>query len=310
VRVDGFSCGEPCIKEAPLELFINQVFSGLVRSALYFLVTSGLTLLFGVVGTLNMAHFSLYMIASYLTWTFHTMLRGFEFSFWLAFVLAAFVMCILGWIIERLVMRHIYGRELGEQLLITFAMVYILDDLTKIVWGSNPLFVARPEILTRIISWGGVSLPASDIFVLLLGVISGLGTWYLLARTRTGRILRASYSHKEMLPALGIPIHRIYMGIFVLSVLLASIAGSAWTLMGMVDLGQAHTLLIEAFCVMVIGGMGSFAGTAVSAVICGLTYSFAILYVPKIATLLIFVLAGIVLIFRPWGLMGTAGRLH
>ncbi len=293
-----------------MDLFINQVFSGLVRSALYFLVTSGLTLLFGVVGTLNMAHFSLYMIASYLTWTFHTMLRGFEYSFWSAFILASAGMCILGWIIERLVMRHIYERELGEQLLITFAMVYILDDVTKIIWGSNPLFVPRPAILTGVISCGGISLPTSDIFVLLLGLVSGLGTWYLLARTRTGRILRAAYSHKEMLPALGIPIHRIYTGIFVLSVLLASIAGSAWTLMGMVDLGQAHTLLIEAFCVMVIGGMGSFVGTAVSAVICGLTYSFAILYVPKLATLLIFVLTGIILVFRPWGLMGTTGRLH
>jgi branched-chain amino acid transport system permease protein len=298
------------LKEAAVDLFINQIFSGLVRSALYFLVTSGLTLLFGVVGTLNMAHFSLYMIASYLTWTFHSMLRSSEFAFWSAFILAAVVMCVLGWIIERLIMRHIYGRELGEQLLITFAMVYILDDLTKIVWGSNPLFVARPAILTGIVTCGGISLPASDIFVLLLGFVSGLGTWYLLAKTRTGRILRAAYSHKEMLPALGIPIHRIYAGIFVLSVLLASIAGSAWTLMGMVDLGQAHTLLIEAFCVMVIGGMGSFAGTALSAVICGLTYSFAILYVPKIATLLIFMLTGIVLAFRPWGLMGTKGRLH
>jgi branched-chain amino acid transport system permease protein len=213
-------------------------------------------------------------------------------------------------VIEKLVMRHLYDRQLGEQLLITFAMVYILDDLTKIVWGSTPLFVSRPEILTRIVTFGNMSFPGSDIFVLFLGVVSGVGTWYLLARTSIGRILRAAYSYKEMLPALGIPIHRTYMGIFVLSVVLASIAGSAWTMMGMVDLGQAHSLLIESFCVMVIGGMGSFAGTALSAAICGLAYSFAILYVPKIATLLIFVLAGIILIVRPWGLMGQAGRLH
>jgi branched-chain amino acid transport system permease protein len=293
-----------------VELFINQVFSGLVRASLYFLVTSGLTLLFGVVGTLNMAHFSLYMIASYFTWTFHNYLVDYSFSFWAAFVCAAAAMAVLGLIIERLVMRYLYERELGEQLLITFAMVYILDDLTKVVWGSSPLFVPRPDILTHIITFGNVNLPASDIFILLLGLTSGAATWYLLARTSTGRILRAAYSYKEMLPALGIPIHRTYMGIFVLSVVLASIAGSAWTMMGMVDLGQAHSLLIESFCVMVIGGMGSFAGTAVSAVICGLAYSFAILYVPKVATLLIFALAGLILIVRPWGLMGQAGRLH
>jgi len=293
-----------------VDLFINQIFSGLVRAALYFLVTSGLTLLFGVVGTLNMAHFSLYMIASYMTWTFHNFLLNYEFSFWAAVVGAGLAMAVLGLVIERLIIKHLYERELGEQLLITFAMVYILDDLTKLIWGSSPLFVSRPEILTRIISFGNINLPASDVFVLLLGLVSGFCTWYLLAHTRIGTILRAAYSFKEMLPALGIPIHRTYAGMFVLSVVLASIAGSAWTMMGMVDLGQAHSLLIESFCVMVIGGMGSFAGTAISAVICGLTYSFAILYVPKIATLLIFVLAGIVLIFRPWGLMGQVGRLH
>ena len=132
----------------------------------------------------------------------------------------------------------------------------------------------------------------------------------MLARTRVGRILRAAYSYKEMLPVLGIPIQKIYLAMFVLSVLLAGIAGSAWTLIGMVSLGQGHILLIECFCVMVIGGMGSFAGTAVSSLICGLTYSFAILFVPKLATLLIFLLAGIILTVRPWGLMGTKGRLH
>ncbi len=293
-----------------MDLFINQVFSGLVRASLYFLVTSGLTLLFGVVGTLNMAHFSLYMIASYLTWTFHQVLVDYSFSFWAAFVCAGLAMAVLGLIIERLVMRHLYDRELGEQLLITFAMVYILDDLTKLVWGSNPLFVPRPEILTNIVSFGNINLPAADIFVLLVGLLSGAATWYLLSQTSTGRILRAAYSHKEMLPALGIPIHRTYMGIFVFSCVLAGVAGSAWTMVGVVDLGQAHSLLIESFCVMVIGGMGSFAGTALSAVICGLTYSFAILYVPKLATLLIFVLTGLILVVRPWGLMGQAGRLH
>lgn len=293
-----------------MDLLINQVFSGLVRAALYFLVTSGLTLLFGVVGTLNMAHFSLYMIASYLTWTFHHLLVGYQFAYWAAFVLAALSMAVLGFVIERVVMRYLYDRELGEQLLITFSMVYILDDVTKLIWGSRPLFVPRPEILTNVLTFGNINLPAADVFVLLVGVCSGIAVWYLLARTRIGMILRAAYSHKEMLPVLGIPIHRTYTGMVILSAVLASIAGSAWTMMGMVDLGQAHSLLIESFCVMVIGGMGSFGGTAVAALICGLAYSFGILYVPKLATLLIFMLAGIVLIVRPWGLMGQVGRLH
>jgi branched-chain amino acid transport system permease protein len=293
-----------------MELIVNQLFSGLVRSALYFLVTSGLTLLFGVVGTLNMSHFSLYMFASYVTWTFGTLLKAHQFSFWLASLFCLLTMTVFAIIIELLVMRRIYKRQLGDQLLLTFAMVFILDDVAKMIWGSSPLFLTRPAILTSIATFGKVNLPASGIFLVVLGLVSGLITWVILAKTRLGRISRAAYSHKEMLPALGIPIHRVYLFMFVLSVLLASLAGVAWTVLGMVDLGQAHSLLIECFCVMVIGGMGSFAGTALSSLICGLSYSFAILIVPKLATAFIFFLAGIVLLIRPWGLMGKVGRLH
>jgi branched-chain amino acid transport system permease protein len=293
-----------------MDLIVNQLFSGLVRSALYFLVTSGLTLLFGVVGTLNMSHFSLYMVASYVTWTFGNLLREHEFSFWLAFLLSALSMCGLALIIEFLLMRRIYERQLGEQLLITFALVFMLDDLTRMVWGTSPLYLSRPPILSGIAGWGTVNLPASGIFVVILAIVTGVSTWIVLARTRLGRISRAAYSHKMMLPALGIPIHRVYVFMFVLSVLLATFAGVAWTVLGMIDLGQAHSLLIECFCVMVIGGMGSFVGTALSSLICGLSYSFAIMIVPKLATAFIFLLAGVILLVRPWGLMGKVGRLH
>ena len=293
-----------------MDLIISQIFSGLVRSAVYFMVTSGVTLLFGVVGTLNMAHFSMYMVASYITWTFSRLLQGHGYAFWAAFLLAALTMCVFAWIIERLVIRHIYRRVLTEQLLITFAIVYILDDLTKLSWGSTALLVPKPDILTKVLRFGDISLPIASAFVIGLGIITGLATWYMLVKTRVGRILRAAYSFKEMISALGIPINRIYMLVFVMSVLLATIAGAAWSLIGVVDLGQANSVLIEAFCVMVIGGMGSFAGTALSALIVGLAHSFTILFFPKLATPFIFVLAGIVLIIRPWGLMGTPGRLH
>jgi len=289
---------------------INQVFSGLVYSAIYFLVTSGLTLLFGVVGVLNMAHFSLYMIASYVTWSFVQLLPSSEYSFWVAFAFSGVVMSALAWAIERVVMKYIYHRTMPEQLLITFAMVYIFDDLTKMIWSATPLFVNMPKVLMKTLNIGPVSFPVSSVFVVLLGLTTGIGVWLLLSKTRLGKILRAAYSHKEMIVALGTPIHRVYMIMFVLSVFLASIAGSAWTIMGTVELGQGHGILIESFCVMVIGGLGSFTGTAAAATLCGMIYSFAILFIPRMATLLIFVIAGIVLIVRPWGLMGTVGRLH
>jgi branched-chain amino acid transport system permease protein len=293
-----------------IELIINQLFSGLVRSALYFLVTSGLSLLFGVVGVLNMSHFSFYMLASYITWTFSRVLLGYNFSFVIALVLAALSMCAFAWIIERLFFRYLYKRLMPEQLLITFSIIYIVDDLSKVLWGATPLYISKPLFLTQALTVGGISFPMAGIFVLVLGIVIGLGTWLLLTRTRLGRILRAAYSYKEMISCLGIPIKRIYLAMFVLSVLLVSVAGSAWTLVGMVDLGQGHAILIECFCVMVIGGMGSFAGTAIASLLVGLTYSFAILFVPKMATLLIFCLAGVILTFKPWGLMGTVGRMH
>ncbi len=293
------------------EFILNQLFSGLVRGVVYFLVTCGLTLLFGVVGTLNMAHFSLYMIASYMVWTFSSVLQGYAFSYWVAFFLAALFMCVLAWVIELLVIKHLYHRVLTEQLLVTFAMIYMLDDLIRITWGTIPRFVSKPAFLADIVNLGsGINFPASGIFILSVGLATGLGIWLMLVRTRTGRILRAAFSFKDMISCLGVPIQKIYQGMFILSVFLACIAGSAWSLIGVVDLSQGSSLLIEAFCVMVIGGMGSFAGTALSSLICGLTYSFAIVFVPRLATLMIFIFAGIILSIRPWGLMGTKGRLH
>jgi branched-chain amino acid transport system permease protein len=293
-----------------LNLVGNQVFSGLVRGALYFLVTSGLSLLFGVVGVLNMAHFSLYMIASYVTWSFSNLLQDYAFSFWAASILSALVMCGFAWIIERLIIKHVYERALPDQLFITFAMVYVFEDLTKIFWGSLPLVVKKPDILAKSLDLGGHSFPMTNVFVVVLGIAIGLGLWVLLAKTRIGRILRAAYSHKEMITALGVPIHRVYAIMFILSVLLVSIAGSAWTMMGIVEQGQGHSILIESFCVMVIGGMGSLVGTALSSVLCGMTYALAILFIPKMAPPLIFFLAGVILLIRPWGLMGKVGRPH
>jgi branched-chain amino acid transport system permease protein len=294
-----------------IELIVNQMFSGVVRGVIYFLVACGISLLFGVVGTLNMAHFSLYMIASYMVWTFVGFLQGVPFSFLASFFLAALAMCALAWVIEFLVMRRIYSRVLTEQLIITFSLVYMLNDLTKMIWGAVPRLVTRPAILNNIVSLGGgIDFPSSGVALLSIGLAVGLIIWYMLAKTRTGRILRAAYSHKEMISCLGIPIQSIYKGMFILSVLLGCIAGASWTLVGVVELGQGNSLLIEAFCVMVIGGMGSFAGTALSSLICGLTYSFGILLLPKMATLMIFMFTGVVLSIRPWGLMGVKGRLH
>jgi branched-subunit amino acid ABC-type transport system permease component len=293
-----------------LELILQQLLSGLVRGSLLFIVTSGLTLIFGVVGVMNMAHFSFYMVAAYLTWTFWRIFLPSPSSFWISMIATSVVMILIGLVIERLLFRRMYNRILSEQLLASFALIYIFSDLVKILWGLEFRYVTRPVILTRSISILGNPFPNYNSFVLVLGVFIACGIWFLLYRTKFGRIVRACHSYREMVGALGIPVPLLYTIVFALSVLLAGLGGIAWTMMGMINLGLDHSLLIEAFCVMVIGGMGSFLGTAVGSLICGVVYALSILIEPRIATLLIFIITGIVLTLRPWGLFGAKGRLH
>lgn len=293
-----------------MELMFNQFLSGLIRAALLFLVTSGLTLVFGVMGTMNMAHFSFYMIAAYMSYTFWRILTPNPYSFWITLIFTATAMIIIGLVFERLIMRRIYNRILPEQLLATFALTYVFSDITKVLWGLEFLQVPKSGILNGSVLIFGSSMPNSNIFILALGITIALGIWFILSKTKFGRIVRACYSHKEMVGALGIPVGRVYAAVFCLSALLVSLAGTAWTTIGSINLGLDQSLLIEAFCVMVIGGMGSFLGTTIGCLIAGMIYSYSILIVPRLATLLIFVITGIILTVRPWGLFGTKGRFH
>jgi branched-chain amino acid transport system permease protein len=293
-----------------MELIFNQLLSALARGALLFIVTSGLTFIFGVIGVMNLAHFSFYMIAAYLTWTFWRVFTPYAFSFWASMILTSITMIVIGVIIERILMRRLYARILSEQILATYALFYIFTDITKFFWGPTFLSITRPAILSRPVSIIGNPFPSYHIFVISLGIVIAFGIWFLLYKTKFGRIVRACHSHREMVNALGIPVPFIYTVVFAISALLAGLGGIAWTMVGMINLGLDQSLLIEAFCVMVIGGLGSFLGTAVGSLICGVVYALSILVEPRIATLLIFIITGIILVVRPWGLFGIKGRLH
>lgn len=230
-----------------MELMFNQFLSGLIRAALLFLVTSGLTLVFGVMGTMNMAHFSFYMIAAYMSYTFWRILTPNPYSFWITLIFTATAMIIIGLVFERLIMRRIYNRILPEQLLATFALTYVFSDITKVLWGLEFLQVPKSGILNGSILIFGSSMPNSNIFILALGITIALGIWFILSKTKFGRIVRACYSHKEMVGALGIPVGRVYAAVFCLSVLLVSLAGTAWTTIGSINLGLDQSLMIEAF---------------------------------------------------------------
>jgi branched-chain amino acid transport system permease protein len=294
-----------------METILGQLLSGLSRAMILFLGTSGLTLLFGVMGVLNMGHFVFYMFGAYFCYTFWSILVSTTgLAYWAAIVLAILSVGALGLIIEFILMRHLYNRILPEVLLATFALIYIAHDVVKMTWGVKYYQVVRPKILEGIAFTAGQPYPNYYLFITIVGFVTAGAIWFMLKKTKFGRIVRACHSYREMVGALGIPVPWVYTAVFVLSAMLASLAGGVWTSIGTASLGMDQAIIMQCFCVMVIGGMGSFLGTLVGALIVGEVYSLTILVMPRLALLLLYLVTGIVLAIRPWGLFGTKGRLH
>jgi len=287
---------------------IGQILSGVSRGMMLFLISSGLTLIFSVMNILNFAHASFWLLGAYFTWTFWKILYSPIFGLWASIPLAALTIGAIGWIIEVILIRRIYDRTLTEQLLLTYALVLIIGDLIKLTWGVADRIVPKPKMLSGLVNVFGSPFPVYYILVISLAGFVALGLWWLLYKTRFGRRVKASVFSREMVGALGIPIHRIYTGVFVLSLIIAGLAGGVQAPISSVTLGMDMSIIVECFCVMVIGGFGSLIGALVGSLIVSLVYAFAIMVVPKMALVLIFIVTAIVLIIRPWGIFGTAMR--
>jgi branched-subunit amino acid ABC-type transport system permease component len=239
---------------------------------------------------------------------FEFMSGRFGASPWLllpAIVGATAAMTAAGYALERFLIRRTYDRELPEQLLLTFALVLIIGDLIKLVWGVE----------NRRISLGIEPIEMFDTFVnpyhfviIATGVAVAAGLWFFLHRTRFGKIVRAAVYSRSMVSALGIPIPAIYGGVFALGVGLAAFAGGVFLPLLPMSLGVDHDIIVQCFAVVVIGGFGSMLGTFVAAVIVGVVYSFSILFWPDGALAMVFLIVIMVLIWRPWGLFGTELR--
>jgi len=289
-------------------LVFAQFLSGLSRGMMLFLIASGLSLIFGVMNILNFAHATLWLIGAYFCYTFWFLMQSFSFGMWVSIPLAALALAAIGCLIEMVLIRRVYNRELPEQLLLTYALVLILGDLIKIVWGVEDKLIERPAMVEGPVFIFGVPFDSYFIFVILVGVAVAVGLWWFLQKTRYGHIIRAAVYSREMVSALGIPIPRIYTGVFALGIFIAGLAGADQAPVGSITLGMDMAVVIQAFCVVVIGGFGSLLGTFVAAVIVGEVYAFSILFWPQGALVLIFVVTALVLIVRPWGLFGTPTR--
>ena len=273
-----------------------------------FLIASGLSLVFGVMRVLNFAHGSFYMLGAYLAWQVVQWLAPMLNSFWPAVLAAALGVAVLGGVVERLLLRHLYGREELYQLLFTYALVLILGDVAKATWGTRQLSVSRPPLLAGGFDLFGTTLPAYNLFIMLLGPLIALAVWGMLTRSTAGRMIRAAALDREMLGAMGADVGAIYTSMFVVSSFLAGLAGALVTPIQSIVPGMDVEIIVEAFIVVVIGGLGSFWGTFWGSVIYGQVLSFGILVFPSFSIFSVFALMAVILIVRPWGLFGRPIR--
>lgn len=282
-------------------LLLGQLRSGLTTAMFLFLIASGLSLIFGVLKIINFAHGSLYMVGAYTAWhVVHHLVGNGLLGFGFAVLVAASIVGIIGGLIERLLLRHMYRREELYQLLFTYALVLVISDVCKYIWGTQPVSVRRPDLLDGYMTFLNVRLPYYDTLIIVVGLLIAGAFWVLLNRTSFGRIIRAAALDREMLGALGTNVSWLYTGMFVLASFLAGLAGALVTPIKGVVPGLDVEIIIEVFIVVVIGGLGSVWGTLFGALAYGITLAFGILIQPRFSIVAAFILMAVVLVIRPW----------
>jgi len=284
---------------------VTQASTGLIVGALLFLVAAGLTLIFGVLGVINFAHGSFYMLGAYFALSAYR-LSG---SFALSVVIAGLGVGLFGLLLERLFMRRVYNADVLMQLLVCYAFILILDDVVKIVWGPNFQSMGMPEAFQAppLLIGGGV-VPIFYLYLMAAAGLIALLLWVILSKTRMGKIVRAAAHNPSMTSALGLNTSLIYAGVFAFGGMLAGLAGGLAAPVRSMSPGMGFSILIESFIVTVIGGMGSVSGALVGALLIGLIRSFGSIGFPLFVEGTMFFAMAVILIVKPSGLLGKAAR--
>ncbi len=279
-----------------------QALHGLVYGMLLFLVASGLTLIFGMMGVLNFAHGALYMLGAYFSYTV-LQLTG---QFWLCLLVAPLVVGLAGMIIERFFLRrvHVFGH--AHELLLTFGMAYIIEELVKIFWGNEPLRVVLPPLLAGSVPLLGIEYPVYRLFILGVSLLVFVLMFLVLYKTRAGIIVRAAVANTRMVNALGFNVPLVFLLLFGMGAWLAGLAGVIGGPYLITNPGMASTIIIDLFVVVVVGGLGSIQGALIASLLIGQLQSIGIMILPQFAMFFEFLLMALVLIFRPQGLMGES----
>ena len=281
--------------------FVAQFLTGLASASSLFLVAAGLSIIFGVTRVVNFAHGSLYMIGAFIAYSVAS-----RFGFWIAVPVAALGAGTLGWVMERTVLRHLYKAPELFQLVATFGLVLIIQDAALWLWGPTDLLGPRAPGLTGAVQILGEPIPTFDLFLIAVGLAVLGGVWWMFARTRFGVLVRAATEDREMLQALGVRPDRLFQATFFIGAALAGLGGALEVPRQTVTLSMDLTIIAEAFVVVVIGGMGSVLGAFLAAVLIAELNAFGILIFPEITLVIAFVVMAVVLIVRPYGLLGKA----
>ena len=281
---------------------ISQTAGGLKIGMLLFLVASGLTLVFGVLGVINFAHGALYMLGAYFSWQ----VMSITGHFGLAVITGAVGVGIFGLIFERLLINKVYNSDLLVQILLCYSVILILDDLVMIIWGDEFLSgIGVPEVfqVPPLFIFDAI-IPPFHIAIIVISIIVALLLWIIMTKTKFGKLVRATAVNPRMLEALGINTNVIKAGVFMLGSFLAGLGGALAASLGSVVSGMGNSIIIESFIVTVIGGMGSISGAFLASIIIGMARSFGAVAMPLFTDGIMFLIMVLVLVMKPEGLMG------
>ena len=289
-----------------MNLALTIVIDGLTYASWLFIVALGLTLVFGVLKILNIAHGSFYALGAYVTATLVSLAASWALPpamSLVAMLLAAVLVAVLvAPLTERGLLRFFYGRDEVLLVLVTYAMFLMMEDLTKVVWGANPYYVSEPYGMFGNIDIGTQTYVGYDFMLVALAVVVGLGVWWGLNRTRFGKIVTAVIHSAEVASSMGIQVSRVYMLAFSVGIFLAALGGAFTAPMLSVQPGLSVGVIIISFAVVIIGGLGSIEGAAIGALIVGLARALAVHVWPVAELFSVYLVMALVLMFRPQGL--------
>jgi branched-subunit amino acid ABC-type transport system permease component len=279
---------------------LTQSLNALSQAALLFFLGVGLTLIFGIMRIVNFAHGSFYMLGAFIGYS----LARTSGSFWLALASAPLLVGGVGALFEIVILRRLYRRDDSAFLMVTFGLALVMGEIIRLTWGPEALQVAPPPVLVGVVSLAGEPFPAYRLFLAASGAVVALAIWQFLDRTRLGLLIRATSQNAEMVHALGTDVNLVRSAVFGIGCGLAGVGGVLAAPLVTASIGMAAEMIIDAFVIVIIGGMGSFPGSLIAALIVAFVQVFGEYYLPDLALAFMYLVMLLVLVARPGGLLG------